>query len=360
MWMYELMVWCIKTSKKEGETIRRFLHEKELLDSTYKIKIINKEIFLPIKRKLATNDLAELNSLKISYAIIDFNELEPARVHPKSHIEVLSKKLTDEELEIAPRSFDTIGDIVVIEIPEPLWEKKIIIGESIIETFPSIKTVYAKSGKVSGVNRLRPIEFIVGEKKTKTIYKEHGIRLVVDIAKAYFSPRLSEEHNRIVNQVKDDEVVVDLFSGIGPFVIPIAKKTKANLYAIDINADAIELLKENIKLNKLKDEIIPFVGDCREVVKEQNLQNIADRVIMNLPGYAIDFIDVACKVLKKSGGIIHFFEFVKDENPELIIVDNFTEGVQKNKRVVKEILHVRRVRMSAPRQWQMVVDALVE
>ncbi len=354
------MVWCIQTSKKEGESIRKFLFEKELLNSTYKIEKINDELVFPLKRRLTTEEIQELDSLKLIYTLIDFKELEPARILPKSHLEVLNKKLTNEELEVAPRSFDTIGDIVVIEIPEQLWKKRIIIGESIIEAFPNIKTVYAKSGKVSGVSRLRPIEFLVGEKKTKTIYKEHGSRFAVDLAKAYFSPRLSEEHNRIAKQVKTSEVVVDLFCGIGPFVIPIAKRTEATLYAIDINSDAIELLKENIKLNKLTNKIIPLVGDCRIVVQEKNLLNIADRVIMNLPGNAIDFIDVACNVLKKSGGIIHFFEFVKNENPEQIIVDDLTNEIQKNKRKIKEILHVRRVRMSAPRQWQMVVDALVK
>ncbi|MCK5299056.1 MAG: hypothetical protein KAJ76_09130, partial [Candidatus Heimdallarchaeota archaeon] len=89
------------------------------------------------------------------------------------------------------------------------------------------------------------------------------------------------------------------------------------------------------------------------------LSNIADRVIMNLPGYAIEFIDVACNVLKKSGGIIHFFEFVKDEHPEEIIVADLSREIQKNNREVKEILQVKRVRMSAPRQWQMVVDAFI-
>lgn len=354
------MTLCIKTPKKDGEFIRKFLHEKNLLDPTFRIKKIDSDLIFPVKRQLTKSESKEIGELKVVFTIIDYDELENARVLPKSHIEILSKKLSEEELVLAPRSFDTIGDIVIIEIPEQLWAKRVLIGNSLIESHSSIKTVFAKSGKVTGVNRIRPVEFLAGEEKTKTIYKEHGSRLAVDIAKAYFSPRLSEEHNRIANQVKADEVIVDLFCGVGPFVIPIAKRTKATLYAIDINPEAIKLLEENIKLNKLTDEIKPICGDSRVVVKEQNLSNIADRVIMNLPGYAIDFIDVACDVLKKSGGIIHFFEFVKDEDPEKIIVADLTEGIQKNKREIKEILQVKRVRMSAPRQWQMVVDAFIE
>ena len=353
------MTLCIKTSKKDGELIKKFLHDKELLDPTLKIKSIDNDLIIPLKKQLTKNDLKELEELQIIHTFFNYDQLENARIHPKSHLEILQERLTEEEFALAPRSFDTIGDIVVIEIPEQLWEKKNLIGKSILDVHTSIKTVYAKTGKISGVNRIRPIEFIVGEEKTRTVYKEHGSRLVVDIAKAYFSPRLSEEHNRIANQVNSEEVIVDLFCGVGPFVIPIAKRTNATLYAIDINPEAISLLQENIKLNKLVGEVKPICGDSRVVVKEQNLSNIADRVIMNLPGYAIEFIDVACDVLKKSGGIIHFFEFVKDEHPEEIIVADLTKEIQKNIREVKEIQQVKRVRMSAPRQWQMVVDAFI-
>ena len=353
------MPFCIKTEKSSGETVRQFLTNKNLLNSVYKIKVESDFLIIPSARELKENEIFDLKATGIKFEIIQYENLELSKKSPNSHVEILEEILSKDELEFIPRSFDTIGDIVVVEIPEKLWEKRIIVGQALLKAHSSIKSVYVKSGKVSGVNRIRPVEHLVGEKKTRTIYKEHGSRFMVDIAKAYFSPRLSEEHKRIANKVEAKETVADLFCGIGPFAIPIAKKIESKIIAIDINPNAIELLKENINLNKLKGKIVPFCGDCRLVVKEQKLEGIADRAIMNLPGYAIEFMDVACSVIKSEGGIVHFFEFVGGDNPEEAIVNDLKGEINRNKRKVKKILEVRRVRMSAPRQWQMVVDALI-
>lgn len=330
------------------------------MHTLYHLKNESDFLFIPLKRSLNETEMNHLDEKDISYEIITNCQLDEVEQRPNSYLDLLEEKFTEDELALAPRSFDTIGDIVVIEITDELWDKKQLIGEAILEAHSSISTVFAKAGKIRGVKRIRPIEFIAGDKKTKTIYKEYGVRYVVDIAEAYFSPRLSEEHTRISEKVSDEEIIVDMFCGVGPFVIPIAKKTNSKCYAIDINPQAIALLKENIQLNKLKGEIIPFIGDCRKVVQEEQLENIADRVIMNLPGYAIDFIDVACQVLKKDGGIIHFFEFVGGDEPEQTIIDDLTREVEKANRTVEKVLEVRRVRMSAPRQWQMVIDAVIK
>ena len=354
------MSYCLKTRKQSGELIREQVDSLGLLNTSYRITIEDNSIIIPISRELSEEELQSFVSID-STITQDFREdIIRSKSIPKSHLEVLQDLFTEEELAITPRSFDTIGDIVVIEIPEELEAKQQLIGEALLKAHSSIKTVYAKAGKVEGVNRIRPVEFLVGEKKTRTIYKEHGIRLRVDIIQAYFSPRLSEEHSRIANKSKDNEEIVDLFCGIGPFAIPIAKKVSSHIHAIDINPGAIELLRENVKLNKLIGSITPYCGDCRKVVEENKLLEIADRVIMNLPGYAINFVDVACKTLKKEGGIIHFFEFVGGENPEKTIIDDITREVEKQGRKVSAVLEVRKVRMSAPKQWQMVADVRVE
>jgi tRNA (guanine37-N1)-methyltransferase len=115
------------------------------------------------------------------------------------------------------------------------------------------------------------------ERTTETIHKENGIRLKIDINKAYFSPRLQTERQRVIEQVKPGETVIDMFCGVGPYSIAIAKKAR-EVYAIDHNPAAIKLLKENIKLNKVTN-VKALKGDALELIKTLPK---ADRIIMNL------------------------------------------------------------------------------
>jgi tRNA (guanine37-N1)-methyltransferase len=180
------------------------------------------------------------------------------------------------------------------------------------------------------------------------------------MAKAYFSPRLSHEHQRVAELVGKGESVVDLFAGVGPFAVPIAKSCKtAQVYAIDINAEAIDLLQQNARLNKVEGRVHAFVGDARRIVDEK-LAGTADRVIMNLPETADAFIDVACKAVKSEGGIVHFYGFVRMPNTLEDFRRLFAEGVTRAGRKVVRFEVVKTVRETAPYEWQAVLDAEIK
>ena len=192
------------------------------------------------------------------------------------------------------------------------------------------------------------------------MYTEYGCVYHVDVAKAYFSPRLSTEHNRVASAVKTGETVVDLFAGVGPFVIPIAKKHKdVRVYAVDVNPDAVAYLKRNVAVNRAEKHVVPLLGDARQTVKEQ-LSGKADRVIMNLPETSLEFVDVACDALKPEGGIIHYYGFVKASDPLETAQVQLTKAVNRNNRKIKKILLAKTVREVAPYTWQVVVDAKIQ
>lgn len=165
-----------------------------------------------------------------------------------------------------------------------------------------------KKSAVEGVTRTRKLELIAGEDIYETIHKEHGVRLKLDVKKVYFSPRLATERKRLAKQVKDGEIILDMFAGIGPFPILIAKEHEVDIYATDINKEAIKYMENNIEINKLKGKIRPILGDVNKIAEEKFIkENIRfDRIIMNLPGTAKDFLELAMTLVNNEG-IIHYY-----------------------------------------------------
>jgi len=279
---------------------------------------------------------------------------------PTKIIEALENKLPPHLLASLPRAIDFVGDIAIIELPPELESHKKLLGEAILETHKRVSTVLAKSSAVEGVFRVRKFEVVAGQSKTETVHREHGCIYHIDVAKAYFSPRLSHEHNRVALQVNEGETIVDMFAGVGAFSILIAK-THENVivYAIDMNPEAIKYLEKNIVANRVHGKVIPILGDVRKVVKKQ-LVGVADRVIMNLPEKAIEYVDVACKTLKPEGGIMHYYEFARAPNPLETAKVRLAEVVQEAGRNVSKVLSAKTVRATAPFEWQIVVDAQVQ
>jgi tRNA (guanine37-N1)-methyltransferase len=111
-----------------------------------------------------------------------------------------------------------------------------------------------------------------------------------------------------------------MFAGAGPFSIQIAKSHDVTVYAFDVNPNAFNYLKENVKLNKLKGDVIPYNLNVRDLLTPSDklgklLHGKADRIIMNLPERSIEYVDLACFLMKKSGGILHFYQFSEKPNP---------------------------------------------
>ncbi len=256
------------------------------------------------------------------------------------------------------KSYDIIGDIAVVRIPEAMEHKAKEVAEVVLQGNPHVKTVVRQSGPVAGELRLRRLEWIAGEKKTETVHREFGCLLKVDLGKCYFSPRLSFERMRIARQVMTGEVVVNMFAGVGCFSILIAKHAKPlKVYSIDVNPDAIRFMKENIRLNKARYIVEAVKGDAKEIVIKR-LQNIADRVIMPLPEKAFEYLDYALTALKSTGGKIHYYDFVHAEKG----VDPVKEVEKKvskklgDANVCFEYTFGRIVRPVGPRWFQVVLD----
>lgn len=351
----EKNLYGIKVEKRFGEKLRKKLIERDLLNFDYSIIKTPKHLIFPIKRKLEEHELKELEGFdKTEVRRFRFRAI---RKKPRSLKEALRKELSEEEIEKLITSFDVIGDIGIIEIPDELLAKKEIIGRALLEVNPHLKTVARVLSKHIGKFRLRPIEIIAGERKTLTVHKEHGCIFKVDVAKTYFSPRLSFERMRIAEQIKKDEFIGAWFAGVGPFPIIFAKHSQMKkAIAIELNPHAYKLLEENIKLNKCEQKVQAILGDVKEVVPKLKVK--FDRIVMPLPKGSELFLDEAMLAIKEKG-IIHFYQFAPRDNPFEQAIENIKKVAKKHGKKIK-LINKRIVRSVAATKVQVVIDFEVE
>lgn len=349
---------CIKTPKINGEKLITIASKLKILNKELEIQKDNSYIYIPTTRSLSQDEMENLKK-QVSTIEISTRVFPERKKHITTFLDLLWNKLPPHLLASLSRAIDFIGDIAVIEIPPELEAYKNEIGGAILKAHKNVRTVLAKSGAVTGTYRLREFTVIAGKPKTETIHKEYGCKYYVDLAKAYFSPRLSYEHNRVSSLVREGETVIDMFAGVGPFSILIAKKHEnVKVYALDINPNAVVFLKRNIRLNRVEGKVHPVLGDAKQIVKKM-FKGSADRIIMNLPEKAIEFVDAACEALKPEGGTIHFYSFVNASDSIENLKLRFQGEVEKFGRKVEKIPFSRFVRETAPYKWQAVLDAKI-
>ncbi|NMC76856.1 MAG: class I SAM-dependent methyltransferase family protein [Candidatus Methanofastidiosa archaeon] len=276
-----------RVPRLEAEKYRKILLEMGIMDINYKIAYEKDYILIPLKEEVS------------GYDIIDY-EFLPLDKRKSSLREILSEKIPSSLL-LKLRAFDAIGNIALIQLSDELIPYSKIIGEALLQLNPFIKAVFRKDS-IEGEYRVPKLELIAGEHITETVYREFGVRILLDVSKVYFSPRLSEERKRIASLVRKDDIILDMFCGVGPFSLMISKKSDPKkIYSIDINETAIYYLKKNIALNKTYN-IIPIHGDSREEIKKLEPP---DRIIMNLPHSSFEFLPDVFSTFDR--GIVHFY-----------------------------------------------------
>jgi tRNA (guanine37-N1)-methyltransferase len=270
--------------------------------------------------------------------------------------EALKDILSKEEIEKAYSSFDIIGDIVIIKIPDELGRKKETIAKTLINKIKPVNTVFQQISAVEGEYRTRKLCFLAGINKTNTEYREHGCLFKVDVLNTYFSPRLSTERLRISQIINQKEKIINMFAGVGTYSIILAKKNPdCIVYSIDSNPAAHNLSVINSKLNNVQDRVFPILGNARIII-EKDLKGKATRVLMPLPEQASQFIDSAIMALENNKGIIHYFAHIKANNKCDALEKGKVNCHDNFKFYQYKIISGRVVREVGPRIYQTVFD----
>lgn len=323
---------------EESESVRQKLISLSALDKSRKLLKKDGFIEIPVIENFRTNEFTLIDQDNPEYYLQEKPVFSDIDIH-------------DSEKKLLPQGWQILGEIIIVTLNEKVMDRKADIGKALLSYYPGCKTVLLDRG-ISGQMRQPDREIIAGEGTTEIIHKENGCLFKLDAMKVMFSQGNLAEKKRM-SKLGKDEIVIDMFAGIGYFSIPMAVHAKPKkIYSIEINPVSSGFLKENIALNRVGDIIEPIAGDCSKVTPHM----IANRVIMGyLDGQ--DYLEAGIRALLP-GGILHYHEAVP-EAIESRPVDRILEVSMKLGRKV-EITGRRRIKKYAPGVWHVVVDAKVD
>jgi tRNA (guanine37-N1)-methyltransferase len=278
---------CVRVPREEGEATRQRLAAEGLVADDYEITAEDGWIYVPVTDPTAVPTefevvTRELEGRKTQTTPADLPEFDP--------------------------SYERVGDVSVVDEDDP--ERARALADAIMDSDLPVETVLNRASKVKGQQRVREWDVLAGD-GTETVHREYGCEYLVDLARVYFSPRLATERHRVAEQVREGEQAFDMFAGVGPFVIPFAKRG-ATAVGVDVNPDAVEYLRENARRNGVADRVTAIEGDVREVAPEY--EGWADRLVMNLPHSADEFLDSAV-VLAGEECVIHYYDIQGEDDP---------------------------------------------
>ena len=278
---------CVRVPTDRGEETRKALAARDLLDRRYEITADSGTLYIPIIDPTAVTDEHEL---------VDYDA--PARETQTTPADVFG----------AAPSYERLGDIVILDEDDP--ERARQIANAIVASDLRATTVVNRASKVAGEYRVREWDVLVGD-TTETVHREYGYEFRLDIADVYFSPRLATERHRVVGQVGADEHAIDMFAGVGPFAIPMAARG-ADVVACDLNPVAVDYCRENARHNGVEGRVTAVNADVRDLTGEYARR--ADRLVMNLPHSAGDFLDTAVELAGETC-VVHYYDIQHEDDP---------------------------------------------
>ncbi|KAK6932305.1 hypothetical protein RJ641_001929 [Dillenia turbinata] len=267
--------------------------------------------------------------------------------------------LSEELLKELPTRWERLGDIVVLPVAsfkDPIWDtisKELwpVVAESLDASR------LARQGRIApNGTRDSTLEILVGDNGWVN-HRENGIIYAFDATKCMFSWGNLSEKLRMGSLDCKDEVIVDLFAGIGYFVLPFLVRAKAKLvYACEWNPHAIDALRHNVHANSVGNRCIILEGDNRLTTPV----GIADRVCLGLLPSSEGSWVTAVRALRREGGVLHVHGNVKDSEeglwPEHVSKSIFEIARSEGHSWKVSVEHVERVKWYAPHIRHLVAD----
>ncbi|MEM1927452.1 MAG: hypothetical protein QXS85_01755 [Acidilobaceae archaeon] len=269
------------------------LRRENVINASLKIKRVEGFIVIPVlDAERAVRALAEAG-VEAELAEEEF-ETAPQKPRPLS--------------EVSPRvsSFSLVGDIAVFSWRSGVeLEEYELAARELLRQQPRVKAAFLKT-ETWGELRVQKLVHLAGENRTVTAHREYGLVFHVDIARVYFNPRLSTEHRRIAEESSGDDIVLDMFAGVGGYAIHIASLKPARVVASDLNEIAVYYLAKNVAANKraLRGSVTPLRLDAS--LAPLVLKPVFTRLILDHPTASRYFVGEACRLAARDA-IVHVY-----------------------------------------------------
>jgi tRNA (guanine37-N1)-methyltransferase len=331
---------CVRVERERGEETRKRLADEDLLADEWQIEVAEGDLYLPV---------TDPERVPEDLTVVDRSVGE--RETPDTPTDLLGFEPT----------YERLGDIVILDEDDP--ERAREIADAVVASDIPVETVVNRASKVKGELRVRDWEVLVGE-STETVHREYGCEFLLDVGEVYFSPRLATERHRVAEQVEAGERAFDMFAGVGPFVVPFAKRG-AEVGGVDLNERAVEDLRENARRNDVADSVTAIQGDVRDVVSGSSdvsdgvrevtpdYEDWADRVVMNLPHSANEFLDSAVEIAGDDC-VLHYYDIQHEDDPFGPGEAAIRDAADPEYEVEVETRHV--VRSYAPHELNVCLD----
>ncbi|MCU4743484.1 class I SAM-dependent methyltransferase family protein [Natronoglomus mannanivorans] len=337
---------CVRVPREEGEATRQVLADADLIAEEFEIAVEEGWLYIPITDATTVSGLLDGDGESDIEADVD--------------ADVVDHDVPDRDTQTSPAdilgfepSYERIGEVVVLDEDDP--ERAMEIARAIVDSDLPLETVVDKASKIKGETRIRDWNVLVG-KGTETVHREYGCEFALDLADVYFSPRLATERHRVAEQVEAGERAFDMFAGVGPFVIPFAKRG-AECVGCDLNERAIEYLRENARRNGVEERVTAICDDVRQVATDSAYENWADRLVMNLPHSADEFLESAV-ALAGEDCLVHYYDIQHEDDPFGPGERAIREAAEPEYTVTVETR--RTVRSYAPHEVNVCLDVRLE
>ncbi|MFO7834360.1 MAG: class I SAM-dependent methyltransferase family protein [Halohasta sp.] len=325
---------CVAVQRVDGEESRQALAEAGVLDDDHRIVGEEGTLYIPVTDPDGVPEGFETTSREL-----------PARETIQTPADILGEE----------PSLERLGDVVIVD--EDDAHRAAEIAEAVMASDLPARSVLNRASKIKGELRVRDWELLAEREDsdsdrspTETVHREYGHEFLLDLAAVYFSPRLATERHRVVDQIEADEHVLDMFAGVGPFAIPAASRG-AEVVAVDLNETAVDYCRENARRNGVSDAITAVAGDVREVASDYH--GWADRLVMNLPHSAGEFLETAID-LAGEACVIHYYDIQHDSDPFGPGIAAIRAAAEPEYEVEVETEHV--VRSYAPHELNVCLD----